>query len=110
MPSAIGELIKRRVIEQWISGCPRDKIAADNNIGSGTVSGIVNNYKVALENSDLGSVRELAVEANKHGLSLKDLSSLIRIYNYFRQSGASEEEIESFIAAIHSGGIPKEKV
>ena len=107
MPSAIDELIKRRVIQQWISGCSRDKIAAENNIGTGTVSSIVNNYKLAIENSDLGSVRELAVEANKHGLSLRDLSSLIRLYKYFRELGAIEEEIESFIVIVRSGGIPK---
>jgi glutamate mutase epsilon subunit len=54
MPAATEELIKRRVIRQWISGCPRDKIAAYNNIGTGTISSIVNNYKVGFENSDLG--------------------------------------------------------
>jgi hypothetical protein len=110
LPLAIDELIKRRVVQQWLSGHPRDKIAVDNNIGAGTVTSIVNNYKVALESSDLGTVRELAVEANKQGLSLKDLASLIRLYNYFRESGASEEEIESFIAKVCSGGILKEKV
>jgi hypothetical protein len=41
---------------------------------------------------------------------LKDLSSFIRLSNYFKESGASEEEIESFIAIVHSGGIPKGKV
>jgi transposase len=65
MPSAIGEIVKRRVIEQWISGDSRDKIAAENNIGAGTVTSIVNNYKVELENSDFGSVRELMAEAKK---------------------------------------------
>jgi hypothetical protein len=31
---------------------PRDKIAAENNIGASTARSIVNNYKVGLENSD----------------------------------------------------------
>jgi hypothetical protein len=43
MPSAIDDLIKRRVIEQWLGGKPRDKIAEENNIGAGTVTNIVNN-------------------------------------------------------------------
>ena len=46
MPAAIAEITKRRVIQQWISGCSLDKIAAENNIGAGTVSSIVNNYKI----------------------------------------------------------------
>jgi hypothetical protein len=38
------------------------------------------------------------------------LVGVIRLYNFFKDSGASEEEIESFITIVHSGGIPKEKV
>jgi hypothetical protein len=56
MPSTLDELIKRRVIQQWFNGIPRDKIAADNNIGAGTVSGIINNYKTQLEDSDFNSM------------------------------------------------------
>ncbi|MFL6378930.1 MAG: helix-turn-helix domain-containing protein [Nitrososphaeraceae archaeon] len=39
------KIIKRRVVQQWLSGESRDKIAADNNISSGTVTSIVDNYK-----------------------------------------------------------------
>jgi hypothetical protein len=41
MPAPIDEIIKRRVVQQWLSGEVRDKIASDNNIGAGTVSSIV---------------------------------------------------------------------
>jgi len=37
MPAPIDEVIKRRVIQEWLSGEARNKIAIDNNIGSGTV-------------------------------------------------------------------------
>jgi Helix-turn-helix domain len=62
MPAAIDERIKRKVIQQWISGEPRDKIAAENNIGAGTVTSIVSNYKVGLETLDFDSIRQLALE------------------------------------------------
>ena len=42
MPASIDEAIKRRVVQQWLSGEARDKIAIDNNIGEGTVSSIIN--------------------------------------------------------------------
>jgi hypothetical protein len=45
MPAAINDQIRKQVIQQWISGDSRDKIAIDNNIGEGTVSGIVNDWK-----------------------------------------------------------------
>jgi hypothetical protein len=46
MPPPINELI-RRVIEEWINGFPRDKIALDLQIGSGTVSNIISEFKKA---------------------------------------------------------------
>jgi hypothetical protein len=38
MPAAIDPIIKQRVIVQYLQGVSRDTIAADNGIGTGTVS------------------------------------------------------------------------
>jgi hypothetical protein len=110
MPSPIQEIIKRRVIERWLSGESRDKIASDLQIGAGTVSGIVSDYKKNLQGSDLGSVREFAVQAKKQGFTLSDLSAHIRLHNFFIKSGAIEEKVESFIARVHSSNIPPKKL
>ena len=67
MPAPIDEIIKRRVVQEWLTGQARDKIAIDNNIGEGTVSSIINNYKIGLDNSEFNSARELALEAKKQG-------------------------------------------
>jgi hypothetical protein len=48
MPAPIDEIVKRRVVQQWLSGESRDKISADNNIGEGTVANIVEDYKIGL--------------------------------------------------------------
>jgi hypothetical protein len=37
MPAAIDTQVKIQVISQWLSGDSRDRIAADNDIGPGTV-------------------------------------------------------------------------
>jgi hypothetical protein len=63
MPASIQEVIRRRVIEQWLSGVPRDKISSDVQIGTGTVSSIVSDYKKNLQASDIDSARELAIYA-----------------------------------------------
>jgi hypothetical protein len=63
MPSPIDEIVRRRVIEEWINGFPRDIIASDLQIGAGTVSNIVSDFKNNFQGSDIDSVRELAVEA-----------------------------------------------
>jgi hypothetical protein len=90
-------------------GEPREKIIADNNIGAGTVSIIVDDYKAGLDSFDLDSFRELTIEAKKRGMTPNDLASFFRVYNFFRGSGAKENEIESFITNINSGYIPPGK-
>jgi regulator of RNase E activity RraB len=108
MPSQIDELVRRRVIEQWINGFPRDKIALDLQIGAGTVSGIVSDFKKNLQCSDIDSLRELAVESKKQGLSVSDLAQHIRLRNFFIKSGASEERVESFITNVSTADVPPE--
>jgi hypothetical protein len=110
MPPLFDEKIRRKVIQQWISGFPRDKIAADNDIGAGTVSSIIANYKAGLESLDFDSIRQLSIEARQHGLNLSELALHFRLYNYFVKSGAAEDKIESFIDNINSSYLPPDKV
>jgi hypothetical protein len=109
MPAPIDEVVKRKVIQQWLAGEAREKIIADNDIGAGTISIIVDEYKAGLGNFDLDSFRELALQAKKRGMTPADLASFFRLYNFFRGSGAKENEIESFITNINSGYIPPGK-
>jgi hypothetical protein len=88
MPPLTDKLPPRKVIQQWFNGLPRDKIAEDSNIGTGTVYSIIANYKIGLDNSDFEYLRELAVAARKQGLSESGLAVNLRLYNYFRESGA----------------------
>src|ERR1051326_1993095 len=114
MPAAINEQTRKQVIRQWIGGDTRYKIAIDNDIGEGTVSGIVNDWKRGLEDSEYESVRELAVQSKKQGLALSDLASHFRLYNIIKKLGANEDQIESFISNCTSGAgvevLPPEKI
>ncbi len=110
MPSAIDEIIKKRVIEQWINGFPRDKIASDLQIGAGTVSNIVSEFKNNLQGSDIDSLRDLAAETRRQGFTLSDLSHHIRLRNFFIKSGAAEEKVESFITNVSTGDVPPERI
>ena len=110
MPPAIDASIKRKVIQQWLAGYSRPKIAIDNSIGEGTVSGIVSEFKIGLGNSEFDSAREIALAAKKQGLNLSDLASHFRLHNFFKNSGAAEEDIESFVTNISTSAASPEKV
>src|SRR5918911_4468351 len=110
MPPTTEASIKRRVIQQWLAGDSRSKIAIDNNIGEGTVGSIINYFKIGLDQSEFDSARELALQAKKQGLNLTDLASNFRLRNFIKTSGASEDQIESFVTNISSTDMSSERV
>jgi hypothetical protein len=112
MPSAIPDEIRNRATKQWFSGDTRAKIASDNNIGAGTVSNIINEWKKGVEDSDYESVRELTVPLKKQGIGLNELAPSVRLYNYIKKLGADVDQIESFIVNCvnRANSLPPEKI
>jgi transposase len=52
MPAAIDPIIKQWVIAQYLQGVSRDKIAANNGIGTGTVSNIIDEWKKRMQENE----------------------------------------------------------
>jgi hypothetical protein len=102
MPAAIDPITKQRVIAQYLQGVSRDRIAADNGIGAGTVSNIIDEWKKNVQDSDYESIRELSVFCKKQGMTLNTLASCIRLNNYIQSLGANANEstLESLIANL----------
>jgi len=111
MPLSIDNLVKGQVIQDWLSGSSRDEIAIKNLVGAGTVSNIISQFKSGLENYDYKSIRELAVQLKKEGLTYAQISSVHRRHNYIEKMGANDEEVESLIANLldSTKSIPIEK-
>jgi 5'-3' exonuclease len=110
LPAAIDTQVKKQVITQWLSGDSRDRIAADNGIGAGTVSNIINDWKKGVEDSDYDSLRELAVYSKKEGFGLTDIASSIRLINYIQKLGVNQDQIETFIANLVNSPEPEKLV
>ncbi len=73
MPSAVDPVIKKQVIAQYLQGVSRDRIAADNGVGTGTVSNIIDEWKKGVQDSDYESVTDMVVHCKKEGINLTDL-------------------------------------
>ncbi len=69
--------IKVKVIEEWIQRISRDKIALKNNIGSGTVTSIIQQAKA--NNGDIDLMRELAIKIKKEKTELNHFASSVRL-------------------------------
>jgi 5'-3' exonuclease len=107
MPAAIDTQVKKQVVDQWLSGDSRDRIAADNGIGAGTVSNIINEWKKGVKDLEYESVRELTVSIKKQGIGLSDLVCFVRLNNYIQKLGANQDQIESFIANLANSPEPE---
>ncbi|MGB6529174.1 MAG: CHRD domain-containing protein [Candidatus Nitrosopolaris sp.] len=111
MPAAIDPVIKKQVVKQWLLGDSRDRIAADNGIGAGTVSNIIDDFKKGVQDSDFSSVRELAIHCKKEGVDLRDLAPALRIKNHYNRltqlgTNVSEEQVEAYIVNLASSPDP----
>jgi hypothetical protein len=110
MPAAIDAQVKKEVINQWLSGDSRDRIAVDNDIGAGTVSNIINEWKKGVEASEYDSLRQLTVSLKKQGISLSEIACSVRLNNYIEKLGANQDQIESFIANLANSPEPEKLI
>ncbi len=63
MGNRIPHHIKTKVLREWLQGISRDKIALDNNISEGSVTGIIQQAKINTPDMDL--LREIALGIKK---------------------------------------------
>ena len=100
MPRITRENIKSLVIQKWLSGEARDKIALDLRIGAGTVTNIINQWKMALGSDDADLLRDLAITLKNIGLNYLQCATGTRVATIMRRIGIQEEEFESFMLAL----------
>ena len=91
--------VKLKVIEGWVQGISRDKIALDNDIGAGTVTGIIQQFKIDIPDLDL--MRELALKIKKENLDLNYFASAVRLKKVLDRLEMTEENVESFLEEIN---------
>lgn len=102
MPTKLPAAIKSLVIQQWLQGSARDKIAAENDLSTGAVTNIISEWKQALGVPIADDLRELAVTLNKVGISATQCASGFRIASIMLKMGVKEDNFESFIVDIYN--------
>jgi hypothetical protein len=101
MPAAIPETIKSQVIIQWLQGLSRDAIARDNNISTGAVSNIINEWTNTLGKYEADALRELAKSLKIAGLSPAQCAIGFRTMKILSEQGIDGETAEHFISDIY---------
>jgi hypothetical protein len=89
-----------KVITEWLQGLSRDKIAENNDIGVGTVTEIIKDYRE--NDSDVDKQREFVVALMREGTDLNLFASSIRLKKFTERLGIDEERLDSFLVMSRS--------
>ena len=92
--------IKTKVLDEWLQGIPRSKIARDNGIGAGTVTAI---HQQARDKDipDIDLLREIALRIRKKDIDVSDFASAVRLKKVLDRIGLPEEKMELLLEEIN---------
>ena len=99
MSNPIPHKIKVQVLYQWIQGISRDKIAENNDIGRGTVTNIIKQFKTTVPDLDL--MRETSLQIKKENIGIFSFAASIRLRRLLEDLEITEDQIESLLEEIN---------
>ena len=82
----------------------------NNDIGAGSVSNIVYEWKKGLDNSEYESIRELAVFSKREAMTPSEVAANVRLNNYIQKLGANLEQMQLLIANIAKSQQPQKLI
>ena len=88
------------MIRQWLDGLPRQKIARDNQIGTGTVSEIIKESKDKDCEAQIDVLGETAVMLRRQGLNINFFARSIRLKLMLDEIGLNDEQLEDFVVHL----------
>ena len=97
MGGKIPKNIKEKVISQWLQGLTREKIAKENDIGTGTVSAIINEARQQKEYHDIDLLRQISTKLRDHPPQPAHLGFAIRLKKIMEENDIREDQLESLI-------------
>ena len=95
MGKEIPHAIKTRVLRGWLRGISRDSIARENQIGYGSVSTIIDQFRLQIADMDL--LRAVSIELRKKDLDLYQLGASMRLKRKLDKINLPEEQIENVL-------------
>ena len=79
-----------------MQGYGRNEISRSENLGQGTVTSIIQEFKRGTEEGDYDMVHNLAIHAKKEGLgSIADFRIALRLKNYLMRIGGIGDKEEA---------------
>jgi hypothetical protein len=97
MGGIISRSTKIKVIRDWLNGLTRGETANRNDVGDGTVTGIIQDAMKQEEYNDIDLLREVSKKLRKEGLDLPSLGFAIRIQRIMEENDINGDQLEPII-------------
>lgn len=101
------EITKNMVIEKWLKGKSRNKIAEDCGLGKGTVSSVIDEWSRSTGKEFATKIRDFALAMDKSGLSLADCVTGFRVASSAKNLGIDIDELDRFLAETYTACCSK---
>ena len=101
MNNKISDDIKSTVIRLYLQSTSRNDIARICGLGQGTVSNILDEWKLSLASPDVQSLRELGGNLKRIGIDAAQCAKGLGVLNTMRKLGVNEDQFESFILEVY---------
>jgi hypothetical protein len=101
MRGPIAEDTKNDVVQKWLQGHQRDKIASDMQLGTGTVSTIILEWKKNIGIPDADTLRQFATELRRSSINTSECALGYRLLNLLAKLGVDDEDLESFVNKVY---------
>jgi hypothetical protein len=105
MPAKLSESVKSGVIQQWLKGVERDRIALGNGLSAGAVTNIVNEWRQAIDFPVADELRELAVTLKKIGITPGECAIGCRASMMLNRLGVGNDQLQSFLSDVYRRSV-----
>ena len=105
MPAKIPESLRSAVIQRWLQGVERDKIAFEFGISGGAVTNIVNAWRQAIDFPVADELRELAVNLRKIGITPGECAIGCRVSMMMNRMGVGNDQLKSFLSDVYKRSV-----
>jgi hypothetical protein len=113
MTKTIPKELREKVIREYLKGKYGNEIAKYLGLGKGTVSNIILEWKSKLDAYEPESIRELALEMRRAGITPRDCVERLRLINKMKEFEMNEDDFAELIEGIQAKaiqkGVPAEK-
>lgn len=101
MKVPIPEYTKQLIIDAWMKGKTRDRIATEFNISTGSVSNIIQQWQNSIGVFDANNLRELGLALKNAGITPVQCVDGLRITTIINQLGIDENHLYDFLQKLY---------